>query len=114
MTNLLHKDANRIACGKCCPPPGQRVRVTPRDDPTIRSERCVEWEDLALGNADITANGDQVVPLRPDGRCTYLADGNTHCTLVIGNIDRRPEVCRDGRWPVSSCAQLACLKLERR
>lgn len=118
MTNLLHKDANRIACGRCCPPPPSegmtthRVRVRRTDDQTLLTERCPDEIRGKLTADDIEANGDRVLPLRPDGRCTYLSADNTCCTLVLGDIDKRPAACTDVCWSTEACAELGCPKLE--
>jgi len=118
VTNPLHKDANRIACGRCCPPPPSegmtvhRVRVTTRDDRTLLKEEAPSELRELMSADSVAADGAWVLPLRPDGRCTYLSADNTVCTLVLGDIDKRPEACRDRCWPTEACAELGCPKLE--
>jgi Fe-S-cluster containining protein len=118
MTSLLGKDANAIPCGRCCPPPRadgkgpDRVRVTGDDDPTLLTEMCSAELLAELSANDKATYGTRVLPLREDGRCWYLSPDNTHCTLVDGDVDRRPGKCRDG-WPESACEMLDCPKLAR-
>ena len=110
MTNLLGPDADRTPCGRCCPPPGQRVRVLPTDDQELLTDKCPEPLRRTLAEADIAVNGDRVLRLRPDGRCEFLAIGDTHCLLVVGGVDLRPAACRDEHWPKSACELLDCKK----
>lgn len=122
MTNLPGRDVNRaplfppvggdsIPCGRCCPPPGQRVRYCPQDDQSLLTERIPEALREQLSAEDIAENGDRVLRLRGDGRCEFLSLGNTHCLLVDGDTDRRPRKCQDEGWPLEECANLDCPKL---
>jgi len=114
MTNPPRKDVNRIPCGRCCPPSGQRVLRRPDDDQSLLTDRMPEALRSKLSAADIAEYGDRVLRLRTDGRCEFLSLLNTHCLLVDGETDRRPRNCRDEGWPLEECANLGCPKLQER
>ena len=88
------------------------MRRLPTDDQELLTEQCPEPLRSTLSNADIAANGDRVLRVREDGRCEFLAIGDTHCLLVGngGQDDLRPAACRDEGWPKWACEIHGCRK----